>query len=340
MIKKAKYAIITSFDEKDKDLSFFDYQLSLLSAYFKMLKYKLLRNKNKYKKYWLIASTLKDSKGHKLLGHTSTSINLFAGFDKFKIPYTYNKITKDTEYLFVLWTDREDIKKIKELKEKGRIKKVITFPCACKFDYEWQYVIPTLSCVDYALVRTDWVVEDNREHVPQCYMYKIKTWFSDINHRYKNGKINNRILCYYKRVPINNEIEEFIKSLGIECESIVHMHYNLYDYYELLKKTDFVIFFQEYVETYGMAHAECWSFNRPSIVQYNENKYGGKTVPYLCNENGLYFNNLDELKKIISEYKNDPKKFLSKFHPIDFMDNVLSMKKSIKTITDLCEKEV
>ena len=89
-----------------------------------------------------------------------------------------------------------------------------------------------------------------------------------------------------------------------------------------------------------MAHAECWSFNRPSIVQYNENKYGGKTVPYLCDENGLYFNNMDELKKIISEYKNDPKKFLSKFRLIDFMDNVLSMKKSIKTITDLREKEV
>lgn len=128
MIKKAKYAIITSFDEKDKDLSFFDYQLSLLSAYFKMLWYKLLRNKNKYKKYWLISNALKDSKGHKLLGHTSTLINLFARFDKFKIPYTYNKITKDTEYLLVLWTDREDMEKIKELKEKGGLKRLLLFP--------------------------------------------------------------------------------------------------------------------------------------------------------------------------------------------------------------------
>lgn len=338
MNRKAEYAIITSFKKEDKDEQKFLYLCKLLRAFVKAKLYKLINNK-KYTKYSLLYNFLKNSRGHKILGHPTTLLNLFASFEKVKIPYTYNKITKYTKYLLVLWTDKEEIKEIEKLKFSGGIKKVITFPCTAKYDYDWQYLIPTYDCVDYTFVRTPWVVELYKEKTPAEYMHKVKPWFSGMQHVYSDDKIHNNIICYYKRMPFNPELESFIKSLNINCTNIIYQSYHLYDWYKALEKADFVIFIQDYIETFGMAHAECWAHNRPAVVQFNENKYGGRTVPYLCDKNGLYYNNFDELKTIITEYKNDPKKFLNKFHPLKFMQNTLSLEKSLKIITDLCEEK-
>lgn len=341
MNKKTEYAIITSFKKEDRDLSFFSYYYSLSRFFIKTLLYKLLNNKEKYIKYHLCFDELKNSKGHKIIGHPTTLLNLFASFKKTKTPYTYNKITKYTKYLLVLWTDKEEMKKIENLKfsRGGGIKKVITFPCAAKFDYDWQYLIPTYDCVDYTLVHSPWVIEHYRKKTPAKYMYKVKDWISGIEHTYFDNKIHNNIICYYKKIPFNQELEDFIKSLNINCTNIIYQSYNLYEWYEALKKADFVIFIQDCIETFGMAHTECWAHNRPAVVKFNENKYGGRTVPYLCDKNGQYYHNFDELKAIITEYKNDPKKFLNKFRPLEFMQNTLSLEKSLKIITDLCEEK-
>ena len=55
-------------------------------------------------------------------------------------------------------------------------------------------------------------------------------------------------------------------------------------------------------ESQGIAWAEAWSTNVPTLIwRNNEGRFGGKiyassTAPYLCDINGLFFNDFEDFK--------------------------------------------
>ena len=328
------FAVIGSF--KKFDLKNLEYKIKYLFRGF----YK----KFNYNKYLELKNNKRYTNGNQIKGHKALALSLFRGFEKLNIKYTYNKITPQTKNLILLWADKKDLKICEKLKKENKIKRIVTVPTACKYDFEYmQWHFPEEECIDRSLYASDWVADICLSKTDEKYHHKIIAWPSgvevpDIKPKFA---INNSCIVYIKRVLDNQSVIDnlisFIEEQGIKCYVIKYNEYDFNYWQELLQKVDFVVFYQDYHETQGLALAEAWVQNKPSLVKNTVDKDGNiiNNAPYLTPYTGLSWNNTDELKSIILEYKQNPEVFCQKFSPYDWVKENMSDEVSVKMLLDI-----
>ena len=350
---KAEYAIITSFKFKDNS---FVWNMQKLWAILGIKIRIILRfyRADKVKKY---QRKLQDLKANhlKIIGHPSLLLSLFRGFDKLRIPFTYNQITHHTKYIILCWADAKDIERVRKLRlNNPNIKCVVTAPTACKYDYEYQYRFAQESCIDFSLVGSNWVKEAYKLKIPRIYWDKIIIWASGVVFNYNVGggenrqihQIQRRVMVYFKNLYSKRpkemlkqdceKIKKMIESKKLELVVVEYGSYHIDDYRKSLQKVDLVIVFQEgIIETQGLSIAESWAENKPTFINYKINEFGGTTAPYLCTQNGLYYKDFDELQKYIDLFYNDIN-FRHSFAPANFVRENMSNEASVKNLIKIC----
>ena len=338
----AEYAIIT-----DLKHSFFigrllykiKFLVRLFCSYFNYICFLIIKKKNQAKKHKYKIRNLKKFKGYEA-GHASLLRSLFRGFDELNIPYTFNKITPYTKNIILSWCDREDLKIIQKLKNSNKIKKVVTTPVACKYDYDLQYIFPEYECIDKVLVASEQTINKYfKNKVNNKYFNKILPWASGVCLPKEVCNYNNTLdcICYYKKLPINSDIENLLKSYNIKFKNLEYEQYYYDDWIDLLKNTNFVIFYQECIETQGLAITEAWAYDRPTFIK-TVDKYGDdKTSPYLSDKSGKFFTTLTELEEIIKEYSLNKEKFLAKYSPQEYVKQNFSDKVSVQKLIQIFE---
>lgn len=302
--QNASYAVITDLKHSFYFGRIFHkirYFLRLFCVYINLFCALIIKNNNFKAKCTLKIKHLKRFRGY-VTGHTSLLLSIFRGFDDLGISYTFNKITPYTKNIILSWCDREDLKIIEKLRENNLVKKVVTTPVACKYDYELQYVFPEYNCIDKVLVASE--ETKNKYFVSKVkseYIDKVLPWPSgvEIPKNINSQSILADCICYYKRLPKSKELQGLLNKYNIKFIDIEYGQYRYEDWIDLLSKTNFVIFYQDYVETQGLAMAEAWAYNKPTFIKTND-KYGpDKTCPYLDNKVELFFLDLNELEKIM-----------------------------------------
>lgn len=347
MKNRIEYSIITSFKKEDRD-NIFCYYYKLLKTIIKLFLYSISFNQKKIKKYKIrLNYELKYGK-HKIIGHQAVLMSLFRGFQKLNINYEYNRITKHTKNVIILWCDHNDLEIIRKLKQKFQTIKIVTAPTASgkagHLFTTFQYEFAKLPYIDCSLVASDWVKKHYKTKIDSKYWDKIKIWPSGVELQVNNDK-NREIkpklscICYYKyHKTINNNLSSYLSNLGINNYILEYPNYKYEVYMELLDKVDFVIFYQDCIETQGLAIAEAWAANKPTLIKLNKNEFNGTTCPYLCSENGLSWSDFSELKEILLNYKNNPLKFLKNFSPQEFIRKNMSDEVSVKKLIEIFEE--
>ncbi len=338
MSQKKEFAIVTSLNKKDRD-SFFRFYLSLIFYTVKYTFYMLIFDKRglaKYKTKFIFAF---QSKQHKVIGHRAVVLSLIRGFDELKIPYTYNKITKDTKYIVLAWTCDNDLDILEKLKEKISYEKVMTVPVVRNFD---TYKIAQKKFVNIFTVASEKVKEHYTKILPQEDVHKIVVWPSGvklpkISSKNSDNKIKSGCVLYTKHIPIDTHITNLLEEYNIKYDNIHYDNSNNTSYYfsewtDSLKRRDFAIFHQNITESQGLAMAEAWSYNVPTIIKYNVDEQNRLTCPYFDPKVGLYYKDYDELEEILKEYIKNPQKFLSQFSPREYCENNFSDRKSVEAL--------
>ena len=256
--------------------------------------------------------------------------------------YTYNKLTNSTKNIILCWCDRNDIKFIEEQKKRGKIEKVITTPCACKYDYDWQYVLPEYGCIDRVLVPSKECINQYYEQkVKKEYIQKVLPWASGVELAEETSfRINNSCICYYKGLMpdkmLKKKIEAILEGAG-KCYNIVYGKYFFEDWIKLLDNVDLVIFYQDIVETQGLAMAEAWAHNKPTLIKTKDKIGLNKTSPYLTKDCGLFFETNEELEEILESYSENPELFLKQFKPREWVKNNMTDEISVKNLIKIFE---
>ena len=339
MSKDTQYAIITTFKQWYCLSDWFKYYVENIKLRLKILLYRLTKP-SKQEKYKMLLCTLEgkdrryetvNGKEVPIVGHRQLELSLLRGFDTLSVRYGFDCLADN---MIVLWANKIDLCVLNRLKKQKKIKKVVTVPTACQYDYkDLMRNFPCYECIDYSLVASDRVLEQNKTYVDAKYHSKIKTWASGVELAAKdrNEKINNACICYFKKVPVDTELVNYIKNLGIKCYVLEYTKYDFDYWLNLLKKTDFVIFCQECKETQGLAIAEAWAHNRPTLLQKD-------CCPYLTAQTGLFWDNFEALKACIVEYSKNPQVFLGRFSPYDWveenMSDVVSAKNLVKIFSE------
>lgn len=337
--KPAEFAIIGSFNFWNRENLLKFYIVNFLLN-IKFYIYSFI-NKEKLSKIKKRKEVLKLTHGCKIYGHEALLLSLLRGLNNLKVKYTYNKITKHTKNVILLWADKKDLNIIEKYKRTQKLK-VVTVPTACKFDYDYmQWQFPHENAVDVALYAAQWVADICIQKAKKQNLHKIKVWPSGVllaTPALLHKKPTNSCIVYFKRLPVNEELLRMLDELAIHYHIMNYGKYNFDIWKETLKTCDFAIFYQDYHETQGLALAEAWANNVPTFVKTKVKNSLEGTAPYLCAENGEYFVDLDELKKILLDYKKDPEKFLSKFSPYKYVVENMSDTKTVENLLQLFEE--
>jgi len=338
---KAEITILSSMSFKDSDLAYCPvYYMKLIRDYAKLVFF-FVFNKKRYIRTREGLKLLKARKGHRFQGHGGILYSLFRGLSELGIPYRYNKITKDTKYIFLNWSNLKDLEKLARLKKKYGFK-VIACPTVAGPFTEILELIKR-DCIDIYCSGSDWARRWTLDSLEKQYHNKVVVWPSGVElmPSYRAKQPRRQILFYCKRVLIDDDIIQYAEQLGIKCNIIKTQlpgfkKYRFYEYDNFLKQSDFVIFYQNIPETQGLAIAEAWARDIPTVIKDNVNEYGASTAPYMHKENGLFYKSGEELKKIIFEYNQDPEKFLKRFAP---QKHVIDDRESVKRLLDLFHLE-
>ena len=334
----AKYIIVT-----DLKHSFFFGRIvhkikstvKLLNLYARYYLYILINKKEKIKKNKFKIARFKRNKGYKLC-HISLIESLVRGFNDLGVPFEFNKFTKDTKNAILCGVDRKDLKIIDKLKKSGKLEKVVATPVATGYDDGLLLELPEkYDCVDLCLIAS----EDARK-----YLYKgnpnkkLMPWASGVKmpKLQNNSAIEYDCICYYKKIPVNKDLENLLNSKGIKFKTFEYSKYYFEDWEKSLDKVNFVIFYQDFIETQGLAMCEVWAYNRPTLIKTTtKTELGKRTSPYLVDKAGLYFETLEELNGFLTEYVNDKNKFLSKFSPRKYAEENFSDKGTVEKLIEI-----
>lgn len=337
-MSKKKYALVTSLKTKTYKMRF---RCFINIIYYSVLSLFFLITGNmvnffKFSKKLNEVLTYRTPKNY---GHGAVSASMVRGFRELNIPFTINEITKDTEIVIILATTPEELEELSMLKKAGKIKKIVTTP-ACSLSQQFVFELPTYDCVDMAFIASDFVkkvYQKNLNNPSEEVMKKIIPWPSgvQVSENIHKKPISKSCICYYKHLPINDELTKLVEDKGIKVYNIEYYKYRFEEYMKLLQKVDFVIYYQNYIETQGLAMAEAWAKNCPTFILYNENEYGGVTAPYLTNSTGAFYKDFSELENILDEYLSNPELFLSKFYPQEWCLNNMSDKSTVKELIKL-----
>lgn len=336
-MKYPEYSIINSFDP-------FDGVIFILNKFKCMLRIALCTLTGDEQKRLLRIRKLELLQycGGNLYGHRSLNLGMIRGFKRLGIPFLWNRVTKHTKCVILLWCRERELKNVAKIKRKYPHVVVVAAPTGCFGDIKKFIESPA---IDYISAASAWHkksiicsanVDKNLQH--KLFVWPTGVQVDSLTH--DNGKINMSVLCYYKLVPENPKITQYLESHGIKTHVLNYGAYQLEDYRKLLDSVDFMIDIQDIVESQGLAVAEAWAKNRPTIIKHNVNAMGGETCPYLTRDTGMFYDTDKDLFKIIDEYVAGPEKFLKKFKPYKVASEKFSDEACIRYLIDFLKKTI
>lgn len=196
------------------------------------------------------------------------------------------------------------------LKRAGKIAKLITGPVGDHID-DYNSIILDES-IDVCVVPCQWYKEKcEQEAVSKNLRFdNIRVWPVGVDHERwtpLNAKLDvqaGKALIYIKGrgASVLALVEDAVRSSGIEYQKIFCGSHVPDDYKAKLEWCDFVIYLG-YSETQGLALAQAWAMNRPTLVYEPDTitSLGLEAAPYLTSDTGKRWKNVEELKLLLHD---------------------------------------
>ena len=266
----------------------------------------------------------------KYRGHFAVTRSLIEGLESHNLKFTYNpKHKKNIAKNLIVLSNVDALKQAIILKKKGVVKKIFAGPNILVFASDHNYIIANKE-IDYIITPCDWVADLYISEAPSL-KGRTFSWPAgvDTNFWYPTNKKKSQILVFNKQNkgpvgPIEPYVDYLIKN-NHEVKVLNYGEFNHQGFLLELQKSKLLVGFVT-DESQGIAWAEAWSCNVPTLLLKNEyhelhgRRYKCSTAPYLCHENGLFFNNLNDFViKLEYALKN-----INKFKPREWVINNMS----------------
>lgn len=258
-------------------------------------------------------------------GHRAVTSSLREGFFQLKCPYYYNR--RGTADCVLVLSGINNLQQAINMKRSGQIKKLLAGPNVITRSDEYQGLIASPE-VDICIVPSDWVRVAYEEETPSL-KGRIKTWFAGVDHQYwqptPTNEIKKQVLIYWKTesAAFCKQIEAVIKRYDLIPICIKFGHYSHEQYKALLDQVLCAVFISV-SESQGIALAEAWSMNVPTLVWNSEQLTAHGRVysvvssaPYLCSQTGAFWKTLDDLDALLKNLS----KLLAECNPREWILN-------------------
>jgi hypothetical protein len=139
---------------------------------------------------------------------------------------------------------------------------------------------------------------------------RIWVWPAGVDESYwkpSGRRIRGTVLVYNKRMPdLARQIEGMLKARGVRCETINYGDqrrdkYRPFEFRAALDRARLCIFLS-LDEPQGLAAAEAWSMDVPTLAFRSPGYEKVDTVPYLSPATGRYWSSADDLLQAVADF--------------------------------------
>jgi len=259
-------------------------------------------------------------------GHFAVTRSLVQGLEKIGADFNYNpqRLSQLADTVMVL-AGMRTLRQTIRLKQQGYIRRLFAGPNIVVFSSDYNSILASPE-VDAAITPCDWVIDLYLEDNPSL-GGRIFSWPAGVDTEFwvPNPQVKrDRIMIFEKqnKGPVGpvEPYAEYLRRLGVKVEILRYGNFRHQQYRELLQQSYLMLGFVT-DESQGIAWAEAWAADVPTLLWRNtSNIYKGRhyncsTAPYLCDQNGLYFDNLEHFKQQFAYWQSH----CSQFAPRDWV---------------------
>lgn len=229
-----------------------------------------------------------------------------------------------------------------ELKQQGKIKKLIIGPNIMENAYDFNR-LATHRAIDICLVPSDWVKTCFETDEPSL-RGRVKTWFAGVDTDFwqstPHKKNSKNVLIYFKTGPEEfcHTVEEILAQHGWQTTRLTYQSHTQEQYKNLLSSVQFAVFISK-SETQGIALAEAWSMDVPTLVwdpgeNYNHGRFykNISACPYLTPFTGTRWETFEQLRSILSTIETMLTSYAPRMWVLNNMTDALSAKQLLEIV--------
>ncbi len=253
-------------------------------------------------------------------GHFAVTRSLVEGLEKIGADFNYNptRLSQLDETVIVLAGVRT-LRQAIRLKQAGRIRKLFAGPNVVHFSSDFGSILASPD-VDAVVTPCDWVTENYVTDNPSL-LGRIFAWPAGVDTAFWKpdaGIKRERILIFDKH-PATDDPEriqpfaDYLHDQGWTVDVLKRQRgkvgYTRESYLQLLQHTCLMVGFTGGSESQGIAWAEAWAADVPTLLWRNTQQvlHGRllhvSTAPYLCEQNGLFFDDLEQFKQQFAHWQ-------------------------------------
>ena len=259
---------------------------------------------------------LSANKAVKYGGHPSVTRSLVEGLQAIGASFNYNpKKKRDLGKDVVVLSGVRTLKQAIKLKRLGAIERIFAGPNIVVRSIDHDSIIASPE-VDFVITPSEWVSKAYIEEVPSLATRCIE-WAAGVDTEFWNPNPNierTHVLIFAKPqigpIPDLAPYAKYLESNGYLVDFIEYGSFTQEEYRNKLNRAKFLVGFVA-SESQGIAWAEAWSMNVPTLIQERtSNVINGKifsycsSAPYLTDETGAFFKNFKEFEHILSAFKS------------------------------------
>lgn len=279
-------------------------------------------------------------------GHYAVTRSLIEGLKKNGLPYNYNpKYQNDLADTVVVLAGVRTLRQAIDLKRQGHIRKLFAGPNIVVFSSDYNSL---LACKEIDAVITpsqqvvDLYIEDNPSLVGRCFSWPAGV---DMTYWAPQPQVKRHTILIYEKqnkgaVGPVEPYADYVRKRGYQVEIVKYGNFKHSDYLHVLQRAKLMLGFVV-DESQGIAWAEAWAADVPTLIWRNERAifrertYRGSTAPYLCPENGLYFNDIEDFKQQFARWEDNPQQFSPREWTLANMSDEVCARKLYEMVT-LC----
>lgn len=259
-------------------------------------------------------------------GHFAVTRSLVEGLEKIGVDFNYNPTTLSqlADTVIVLAGVRT-LRQAIRLKQEGRISKLFAGPNIVHFSSDFGSILASPE-VDAVITPCGWVTENYVTDNPSL-LGRIFAWPAGVDTAFWKpdaGIKRERILIFDKLPPMDDpeRIQPFVDYLQDQGWTVDVLErrrgkvgYTHERYLQLLQHTCLMVGFTGGSESQGIAWAEAWTADVPTLLWRNTQQilHGRllrvSTAPYLCEQNGLFFDDLEQFKQQFAHWQEHRAQF-------------------------------
>ena len=249
-------------------------------------------------------------------GHYAVVRSVVTGLRAIEADFNFNPVAFAELARVVYAPANEALRQAAALKRDGRIDFLVAGPVNALFPSECDGII-RLPEIDLLIIAAEWARDFYRNEAPAL-LPKLRVCQAGVDAEFwkpSGGSRSDRALIYWKsgNETFCEQVEAIVRTCGLEPVRVrsrhgEHGHFDAAGYRQILDEAVLGVFLSTF-ETQGLALAEAWSMDVPTVVWNpcgvaewrGQSFQSGSSCPFLTAATGLTWRSLADLEPALRE---------------------------------------